>query len=219
MTDVDVLDIRVPAQFYKALAPFRAVAGPELEARLTQQMVVTLQAFLKDLARQVLLDTKLRRRTGRLAKMVTAGPRAFGFGSVNTIQGHFIVPDWVAIHEDGGDIHPRSARMLAVPMPDAMRADGTPKRRTPAEWKGMGTFTYTSSRTGKHYVVYKDAESQKLVFLYVLVDMVTLRAQLGVKTHYRLMLPMLLATWEFILAAELEAISASFLFSIIDDVV
>lgn len=200
---VDILDFRVPAIFYRALNPWRVAAGTLAEARVTERMVGAVRVFLTEVARQTLADTDLKVRTGRLRSAVASGFKVWGVGTVNSIQAHWFVPDWVAVHETGAVIYPRNARVLCVPLPDALRPDGTPKRRSPREWKRFGTFSYTSKKTGKSYLAYKDGD--RLVVLYVYVDQVTLRERLGLRKHYRDMLPILMTMWEGILAQEIAA--------------
>lgn len=206
---VDILDVKVPIEFYKALNPVREITNSWVEDNVTEEMVIALREFLDDVIKQTLADTELNIRSGRLHGAVLDSLEVFGSGVVNNIGAHLVVPYWVAAHEYGAEIHPREAKVLCVPLPPALRADGSPKRRYPALWKPMGTFTYKSAKTGKSYLAYKDG--QTLVVLYVYVDVVTLPARLGLRAHYLDMLPILMAMWESILATNLEAAYFGFL--------
>jgi hypothetical protein len=106
-----------------------------------------------------------------------AGIRAFGqrFGN---LRGHIMGPSYIAAHENGATILPSNAHALAIPLPAALRADGTPKLPGPRSWKNVGSFIYKSKKTGKLYIAYRSAGGS-LVLLYVLVDSVTLSKHTG----------------------------------------
>lgn len=176
---------------------------------MVERMVVALREFLKEVAHDAYRDSGLRTRTGTMKRSLDQGLRVFGGSRVNDIRAHFVVPEYVAAHEDGAIITPKRAKVLCVPLPAALRADGTPKRRYPALWKPLGTFSYRSKKTGKAYLAYKDGG--KLVILYAFVDVVHLKARLGLRQHYREMLPILMAAWEGIIADEMAIAYGTFM--------
>lgn len=211
MTDVQILDIRVPIELYKALNPVRAVGGPYFETAMVERMVTALREFLKEVAHDAYRDSGFTTRSGKMKRSLDKGLQVFGGIRVNDIHAHFVVPEYVAAHEYGAKILPKKAKVLCIPLPSALRADGTPKRRYPALWKPMGTFSYKSKKTGKAYLAYKDGRSGKLVILYAFVDFVQLKERLGLRKHYRDMLPILLAAWEGIIAEEMAKAYGTFM--------
>ena len=207
MPDVTLLDVKVPVDFYRALSPIRA-AGVLEEERLTQRMKDALKTFMQEVARDALAESRLHVRTGTLRDSLRRGLVVWGDLTVNSIRAFFVVPDYVAAQDQGATIHPRQAKVLCVPLPAALRPDGSPKRRYPALWKPLGTFSYQSRTTGKGYLAYRDPRGG-LVLLYAYVDVVTLPARLGLTLKYRTLLPTLISMWEGILADEVQIASGA----------
>lgn len=164
-----------------------AIYSPLLKAKgLSGRGETRVARQVRGAIRQALLETVIRAyrdgsapyRTGRSRRALLGGVRAFGV-SFATLRGHLVGPAYIRAHEEGATITPKRARALAVPLPPALRADGTPKLPGPRSWSNtQRTFIYKSKKTGNAYIAYKNAGGT-LTLLYVLVDSVTLSKHAG----------------------------------------
>lgn len=162
------------------------IYGPLLRAAgVSGRAETRVSRIIREALRQALTDTVRRAfldgapvRTGRARRVMLNGVRAFGtnFGG---LRGHIIGPNYMKAHEDGATIRPTRARALAIPLPAAQRADGSPKLPGPRSWRNiLKTFLYKSKKTGNMYIAYKN-NSGSLTLLYVLVDSATLSKHSG----------------------------------------
>jgi hypothetical protein len=122
--------------------------------------------------------------------------------SLSSLQGEYrgIYYSW--LHEFGGTVTPTTAKVLTLPLPAALRSDGTPKLKSPRSWKRFGTFSYTSKKTGQSYLVYKGSDG-KLVFLYVYIKYATFFPRLGLRDTHRENLSQLIDVWSGIFINEM----------------
>lgn len=163
------------------------IYAPLLRAQgLSGRATTRVTRVTRDAIRQALTDTIIRAyrdgsapfRTGRTRLRLLSGVRAQGSTLIN-LKGWIVGPTYVEAHEEGSTITPKRARALAIPLPPALRADGTPKLPGPNSWRNIvGTFIYKSRRTGQAYIAYKTAAGD-LTLLYVLVDSATLSKYKG----------------------------------------
>jgi len=127
------------------------------------------------------------RKRGKMAHSLRSGIQVKGqtFTSLTAIV-HGV--DYTIMHEANVKVHPSGGRYLAIPLPDACRADGTPILSGPRAWEhvkktflikgdvALNTHNRNVAVTDINphfpseveYVVYKN-ENNQLVYLYKLV--------------------------------------------------
>jgi hypothetical protein len=144
-----------------------------------------MSALVRDALKQALVDMVVAAyadgsapyRTGQMQKALISGARAFG-SNFNDIRAYIYGPVSAKAHNVGSTIFPSEAAALTIPLPAALRADGTPKLGGPNSWRNVGTFIFRSKKTGKSYIAYKSAAGD-LILLYMFVDKVQLRKYKG----------------------------------------
>jgi hypothetical protein len=118
---------------------------------------------------------RLARRTGELVAALTDGIRVTSAESIGNISGEFQLPDYAGIQETGGVIAGRAGNYLAIPLPAALRADGTPIMARPRDWDN--TFTAMSRRG--NLILFRRTGRGRVVPLYVLKRQVAVPPRLG----------------------------------------
>lgn len=158
-----------------------AAAGKAGVSRAAEQRIARrVRAELKDVLNKVVEDAfddaegfGIRSRSAYNI-MRHGGVRVFG-STFNSVRGHIIGPSYIRLQEEGGTIHPRNAEKLAIPLPPALRPDGTPKLPGPRAWQSrVTTFIYKSKRNQNSYIARRNT-SGGITLLYVLVDQATFR--------------------------------------------
>jgi hypothetical protein len=144
------------------------------EARIMRQVRGELDGILKKVVVEAFtlpggfgIQTK-----SAFNSMRYTGVRVFGT-TFNTLRGHILGPYYIRRMEEGGTIEPRNAMALAIPMPAALRPDGTPKLPGPRSWLNIKkTFIWVKKSTGRAFIVYKNPKGSQyaMTFLYVLVE-------------------------------------------------
>lgn len=98
-------------------------------------------------------------------------------------EAKFTVPGYLKAHEYGAMIRARASTYLAIPLPAALNADGTPKHFRAREWDR--TFVIKSRRG--NLLVVRHAGRRRYESLYILKKHARIPAQLGMrKTMVRL---------------------------------
>ena len=147
-------------------------------ARLTSQMREILYSAMQDAVIETMRTAKMRSRRGAVFNSIMSGLRPSGTIYPSTVGVTFMMRPWVAIHETGGIIQARNGPYMTIPLPSALRADGRLKRRSAAGWRDYKTFVWTSPRTQNKFIVYKDKNSGRLVFLYILKEEIEMQKRL-----------------------------------------
>lgn len=119
------------------------------------------------------VDGTMPNRTGRGYAQTRGRAQAFGT-SFASLRGHITAPLYLVAQDRGSTIEPVNARKLAIPVFEALRADGTPKLPSPNNWRMLGSFVYKSKRTGQAYIARRKPDGRVSV-LYILVDSAQLR--------------------------------------------
>lgn len=119
--------------------------------------------------------TALRQRTGRLVRALRADPTVKDGGSVDRVVGKITLPNRYRIHEFGGTINATEGENLFVPLPAALKADGTLKRRNPRQWKN----TFVAKSKAGNLILFR-RQGRKIEALYVLKPSITVKPRLGV---------------------------------------
>ena len=141
-------------------------------------------------------DTRIHDSKGAIEAELRENARVFGAYSLNELRGEFYGYPWLFAHEFGAEIHPLTGQFLAIPIYNALRADGSPIFRDPKSWQRFGSFVYTQRSTGRKFLAYRPKGGDgKLKILYILVEKVTIPARLGLTTHVDDMYPILWAMW------------------------
>ena len=122
-------------------------------------------------------EGSLSRRTGTLNEAILNSVEVEGehFFDIEGSIGAPGVP-YAKIQETGGTIKPKSAKMLAIPLPAAMTSDGVSMLRSPRDWPN--TFV-RKSKAGNLIIFMKLGD--RIVPLYLLKPSVTIPARLGMQ--------------------------------------
>jgi hypothetical protein len=171
------------------------------ERRVAPPMRAAMLAFMRDVILDVADNVGGSGEQSRLISSLLKSSRAVGT-SLASLEGRYAGVYYAWLHEYGGQVVPRQAKVLTLPLSAALRPDGTPKLKGPRSWKRFGTFTYTSRKTGQSYLAYKGANG-KLVLLYVFIKYATFFPRLRLRDTHREKLPELMAAWAAIFAHEL----------------
>lgn len=118
-------------------------------------------------------DRTLSRRSGGLIASIKDSVTVKG-QRLADIEGGIGGAFYLRTHEHGATIRPKKAKYLAIPLPEALNSDGTPKVASPRQWKN--TFV-KQSKAGNLLIFQK--RGRHIVPLYVLKREVTIRPRLG----------------------------------------
>ncbi len=113
---------------------------------------------------------RLAKRSGKMLADIEKSIKVSGMG-LTEIRGEIAGP---RIHEQGGRIRPKG-KFLAIPLPAALNANGTPKKRRARDWRN--TFV-TKSKRG-NLLIFQKKGAGKIVPLYVLKTTVLIPQRLG----------------------------------------
>lgn len=201
MANFRIMNVSLPRA---AISQFLSLSrAPEMEPLIARELGESFSRWLKQVAQTAAV--KWPKRSGRSAAAIASSARVFYASDLASIRGHMLVPPEVASNEYGSIIVPKHARMLAIPIADGLRPDGSPKRLGPRSWAPYNPFVYKSKRTGKLYIAYR-TQRRGLVIIYVLVDKVELKAKRIISTTYDMMLPQLEAEWTMILTQVIDTV-------------
>lgn len=177
-----VFEVDVSSEAGRAFRPLLGAKGVSgrAQTRVARRLRPALKKALTDMVEDV--AALGFRRSGTAIRIMRSGIRVFGT-SFQALRGHIIGPTYVRAHEDGSVIKPKNAEALAIPLPAALRPDGTPKLPRPRMWQNtLNTFIYKSKRNGRGYIAYRGS-SGRLVLLYALVEEVELSKHKGFLTR------------------------------------
>lgn len=175
------------------------------ETRIARRMRQELKEVLRKTVIDARRDGGAPMRTGRSFAIMRNGVRSFGT-SFNTLRGHIIGPGYIKAHEEGATIRPKNAKALAIPLPAALRPDGTPKLPGPRSWQNVAkTFIYKSKKTGRAYIAYKGA-SGRLTLLYVFVEEAHIRERRFLRKAWSRNKGDLMQTFGRLLMAEMASV-------------
>lgn len=148
-----------------------------VETTMMRQMRDALIGAMVEAVKDAQREGAFPNRTGVGYRKALAGGRAFGT-RFKDLRGHLLAPDYIVAHQRGTLITPVEAPQLAIPLPAALRPDGTPKLLKPSSWTLYGSFIYKSKRNGRGYIARKGPTGE-LILLYVFVDEAQLRKHKG----------------------------------------
>lgn len=129
-------------------------------------------------------DTALAKRSGRLVRELQRGGIVHDGAKIEDVYGKITLPGEYRIHEYGGTIMPREGQYIFVPLPGALKADGTPKKLNPRQWQN--TFI-AESRRG-NLLLFRRV-GRKLEPLYALKPQVKIRPRLRLVKQMKRNLP------------------------------
>lgn len=186
-----------------AAGRYAGLGANKITARIERQAAPLMREALREALAAAMLETggKAPSRSGSGLRAAQRGARAFGT-RFSQLRGHILAPSYMVAHNEGATITPVKGEWLAVPLPAAQKADGSPKLPGPNSWKMHGSFIWKSPKTGKLLIVRKEKGSDTLIFLYVLVPSVTLRSHVGwADRAWSQQIPALMAAWDSIVAS------------------
>lgn len=117
--------------------------------------------------------SSLSRRSGRGLAGFTRG--TIGLRS-NALTATFSVPRYLG-YQEFGVVSTAKGKFLAIPLPAALKPDGTPKKANPRQWKN--TFVVEGRRSDW---VICTKQGRNIVPLYVLKKTVRIRPRLGLRS-------------------------------------
>ena len=101
--------------------------------------------------------------------------------SANDVTGHVRLNRYMMMHETGGTIRAKNAKYLTIPLPAALNADGTPKKRRARDWNN--TFVIKGKKRGTLVIMQKVGRGA--VPLYALKKRVRIPRRLGLAKELR----------------------------------
>jgi phage gpG-like protein len=118
----------------------------------------------------------LSKRSGKLVGSIVDSVRVTGT-TMATVQGT-IGSDlpYARIQEFGGTITPKKAKFLAIPLPAALNANGTPIKSSPRDWPN----TFCAKSKAGNLLIFQRRGTQ-IIPLYVLKSSVYIPPRLGLK--------------------------------------
>ena len=119
----------------------------------------------------------LQRRSGNA---LSALSRHSMTRSMSSVEGKMTLPFYLKQQEYGGILRAKSGGYIAVPLPAALNADGTPKRRRASDW---GSSFVIKSKAGNLLIVQKSRAG--LTPLYALKKFVRITPELGMLKSFR----------------------------------
>lgn len=159
----------------------RSLKGVDVEIK--REMRVFLQSVAQDLAAFHGSDwspggepsARLKRRSGRAIRSIVSSVKVRG-SSISSIRGEIGGIGYLRIHEYGGTVTAKNSRYLTIPLPPALRANGTPIKKRARDWPN--TFVITSKKGNKLICTKRGGA---LVPLYLLKKSVRIPARLGMR--------------------------------------
>jgi hypothetical protein len=201
VSNVPLFSFEVPASARAAFKPLVRNRLLNIERKVAPRMKQAMLNYMQDVVESTIVASPLQQRSGTLAKSLRAGVKVTG-SSIDGLKGTYRGVSYADILMTGGTLSPKNAEVLTLPLPAALRADGTPKLSGPKAWKRYGTFSYTSKKTGQGYLAYKNAAG-KLVLLYMYVERVKVLKKLPLRDIHRASLSSLMAVWGDIMVEEM----------------
>lgn len=125
----------------------------------------------------------LSSRSGRLVESIKQNSLIKG-DNLDNLVAEFGGIFYARIHEYGGTIKARRAKYLTIPLPDALNADGTPKKASARDW---GKTFIIQSKKGNLLIVRR--EGKNLTPLYVLKPSVYIAPRLNLRSTVETGLP------------------------------
>lgn len=167
-----------------ALAKNMRLSLKGVDDELKAEMLVFLRDVARDLAAFHGSDWSpaggggpaLRRRSGRAIRSIINSVKVTGSG-INNIRGTIGGVWYLRIHEYSGVIKARRSRYLTIPLPAALRANGTPIKPRARDWPN--TFVITSRKGNK--LICTKGSGKEIIPLYLLKRSVRIPARLGMR--------------------------------------
>lgn len=128
-------------------------------------------------------DKTLSRRSGRLMQSIADSVKVTG-QKIDTIEGQIGGPFWLRTHEFGATIRPKKALYLTIPLPAALRTNGTKLRKSARDWPN--TFVRMSK---KGNLLIFQRRGERIVPLYLLKKEVKIKPRLGLGDTLRIGIP------------------------------
>ncbi|QIG76982.1 putative morphogenesis protein [Rhizobium phage RHph_Y1_11] len=127
-------------------------------------------------------STTLSKRSGKGIEAIRKGVRVTG-GQLDTLRARLQIPTPLAYHEYGYS-KDGNGKMLTIPLPAALNANGTPKKPNARAWRD--TFV-TTSKAGNLIIFQR--KGRQIVPLYVLKETVKVPARLGARQAFQGAIP------------------------------
>lgn len=164
--------------FGKSLKKGMAAAMPVLKKEMTTYLESTALAMKQRHSTPWPGGTgakTLSRRSGAGMRSLIDGIKVEGTTYEN-LKGRITGLPYLRTHEFGATIRPKKGKYLTVPLPAALKSDGTPIKSSARDWQN--TFVIKSKK-GNLLIVRR--EGKDIVPLYVLKESVTIQPRLGLQ--------------------------------------
>lgn len=181
---------------YLGLKEFARVTKRSLDG-LGQPVAIELRRFLKSSMGELAQrhsnpysgperqpDRPLRRRSGGMYRALLSSYEVRNGSKIESVEATIGLPSKYAMHERGATITPKKAKYLTIPLPAALRANGTPIRPSARDWDN--TFV---GRSKKGNLLIFRKTSTGIVPLYALKTQVKIPARLGLVPAMEARLP------------------------------
>lgn len=125
----------------------------------------------------------LSKRSGQMLESIVSSVDVRG-KKFTTIEGSIGGSMVAAVQEFGATIKPKHAKYLTIPLPAALNANGTPKKKSAREWDN----TFVAKSKAGNLIIFQ-RQGSKIVPLYVLKTSVTIPPRLGMQKTLTVGLP------------------------------
>lgn len=119
-------------------------------------------------------STRLKSRSGEGINSIIESKEMRGGNTIESVEGRVGGNFYMAVHEFGAVITPKTAKYLTIPQPAALDSNGVPKKQSARQW--MNTFV---AKTSKGNLGIFQERSGRPVLLYILKKRVEIPARLG----------------------------------------
>lgn len=181
---------------YLGLVEFARVTKTSLDG-LGMPVAIELRRFLKASMGEIATrnsqpysgperqaDRPLRRRSGGMYRALTNSYSVSHGSTVESVVAEIGLPSKYAVHERGATITAKKAKYLTIPLPAALRPNGTPLRPSARDWDN----TFVGKSKKGNLLIFRKTDNG-IVPLYALKKQVKIPARLGLVSSMEARLP------------------------------
>lgn len=129
-------------------------------------------------------ERPLMRRSGGLYRALLSSYDVRHGSKIESVVGEIALPKKYVVHETGAIITPKKAKYLTIPLPAAMRANGTPIKPSARDWDN----TFVAKSKKGNLLIFRKTTSG-IVPLYALKKQVKIPPRLGLVNTMQARLP------------------------------
>lgn len=129
-------------------------------------------------------ERPLRRRSGGMYRALLSSYEVRHGASIESVVGEIGLPQKYIVHETGAVITPKKAKYLTIPLPAALRPNGTPIKQSARDWDN----TFVGKSKKGNLLIFRKTTSG-IVPLYALRKQVKIPPRLGLVNTMEAKLP------------------------------